>query len=128
MSDKIIINGRSRKLYTGPRGGKYYISGGEKIYVKATTHSKSKSPKRSAKKSKSPKRSPKKSKSPVRNPTRGAKSSGKRGCTRQYTKKYSDRKSPAYPANECCGMTKTRYGVAWKSKPDKNGVCRWQKL
>ena len=24
-------------------------------------------------------------------------------CVKQHTKKYSDRNSPAYPANKCCG-------------------------
>lgn len=27
------VDGRLRKLYTGPRGGKYYIKGGRKVYV-----------------------------------------------------------------------------------------------
>jgi hypothetical protein len=48
----------------------------------------------------------------------------------KYTK-YSKRKSPAYPANECkegmrmMGNDGNMYTV---SKPDKNGVKRWRKL
>ena len=76
-------------------------------------HSKGKGSK-SPKFSKSPK-SPKTSRSP-------------RGCTLQHTKKYQQRRSPAYPANECCHQIKSRYGVNWLSKPDKNGVCRWVKM
>lgn len=84
----------SSKIYTGKRGGKYYLSNGKKVYIKSKQ---------------SPKKSP-------------------RGCNLQSTKKYVARRSPAYPANECCGMIKTRYNVSWKSVPDKNGVCKWQKL
>lgn len=50
-----------------------------------------------------------------------------RGCVRQKTKKYINRNSPPYPANECpAGMLKKGNNgdiyVAW---PDKNGVNRW---
>lgn len=51
-----------------------------------------------------------------------------RGCKPQSTKKYIQRRSPAYPANECCGQIKSRYGINWKSVPNKNGICRWQKI
>jgi hypothetical protein len=45
---------------------------------------------------------------------------------RQYTKKYTERPSPPYPANLNCGATKTgNDGYEWTSVPDKNGVCRW---
>ena len=47
-------------------------------------------------------------------------------CKKRTTKKYTTRKSPAYPANECCGKKKKgNDGNFWVSKPDKNGVCRW---
>ena len=48
-------------------------------------------------------------------------------CDRSTSPKYLRRKSPAYPANKCCGKTrKGNDGRQYISKPDKNGVCRWQ--
>lgn len=51
-------------------------------------------------------------------------------CKKQTTKKYLERASPAYPANDpdCQGKIKTRDGVKYKSVPNKNGVYRWVKM
>ena len=52
-----------------------------------------------------------------------------RGCVRQTTKKYTSRKSPSFPANECCGEKKLgNDGTMWLSKPNRKGVCRWVKV
>ena len=52
-----------------------------------------------------------------------------RGCTQQKAKKYMDRPSPAFPANECCGQTKLgNDGDMYVSRADKNGRCSWKKL
>lgn len=49
-----------------------------------------------------------------------------RGCAKQSTKKYTSRISPPYPANQCCGATKTgNDGRMWVSKANKTGNCRW---
>lgn len=32
--DKILIGNKSRLLYTGPKGGKYYMKGGKKVYTR----------------------------------------------------------------------------------------------
>lgn len=50
-----------------------------------------------------------------------------RGCTDQsHTKKYAERPSPAYPANQCCGENKVgNDGNMWTSVADKRGICRW---
>ena len=62
------------------------------------------------------------------------KKSAKNGCYKQTTKKYTSpkRKSPSYPANECCGKTKVgNDGNKWKSvkrskiKRDGN-ICQWK--
>lgn len=29
-----LINGRQRKINTGPKGGEYYMKGGSKVYLK----------------------------------------------------------------------------------------------
>jgi len=47
-------------------------------------------------------------------------------CSRQTTKKYVTRKSPAYPANECCGSRKLGNDrQMYESRRASNGVCRW---
>ena len=47
-------------------------------------------------------------------------------CTKQSSKKYLQRKSPAYSANSCCGQTKKgNDGKMYVSKKDKNGICKW---
>ncbi len=50
-----------------------------------------------------------------------------RGCVEQSNlKKYITRPSPAFPANECCGMVmKGNDGRTYKSIAASNGVCRW---
>lgn len=58
-----------------------------------------------------------------------------RGCTRQYSAKYVNRDSPAYPANNCCApgdnIRLGNDGLWYKSTPtnrrssDGNLVCRW---
>jgi len=47
-------------------------------------------------------------------------------CIIQTQKKYTSRKSPPYPANECCGEVKMgNDGKGYISLGNKNGVCRW---
>lgn len=87
-----------------------------------------KSPKRSARKSpkRSARKSPKRSKSSAR---KSPKKADTRGCSLQHTKKYTQRASPAYPANQCCGDVMVgNDGKRWQSRPDSNGVCHWYKL
>ena len=49
-----------------------------------------------------------------------------RGCVQQNLKKYTDRPSPPFPANECCGRTMAgKHGRQWISIPNKSGICRW---
>lgn len=44
-------------------------------------------------------------------------------------KKYKNRKSPPYPANEYCGkQLKGNDGNMYESKPNKNDVCSWKKI
>ena len=51
------------------------------------------------------------------------------GCVEQFTKKYQERPSPAYPANKCCGELKRgKDGLMYESRADKNGVCTWKKV
>jgi hypothetical protein len=51
------------------------------------------------------------------------------GCTQQKAKKYMDRPSPSFPANECCGQEKVgNDGVMYVSRADKNGRCSWKKV
>jgi hypothetical protein len=50
------------------------------------------------------------------------------GCVKQTTKKYTSRKSPPYPANECCGKELMgSNGLIYISKATKSGSCRWVK-
>jgi hypothetical protein len=43
-------------------------------------------------------------------------------------KKYRERPSPPYPANDFCGKRKKgNDGLFYISKPNKNGICRWVK-
>lgn len=47
-------------------------------------------------------------------------------CEKQTTKHYTERPSPPYPANTCCGSVKKgNDGRMYQSVADKNGVCRW---
>jgi hypothetical protein len=51
------------------------------------------------------------------------------GCTRQTSKKYSDRSSPPFPANECCDQEMVgNDGSMYVSRADKNGRCAWKKV
>jgi hypothetical protein len=51
-----------------------------------------------------------------------------RGCSPQSTKKYRSRKSPPYPANNCCGQVKKgNDGSRYKSISTKSGHCVWKK-
>lgn len=44
-------------------------------------------------------------------------------------KKYRERPSPPYPANDFCDKRKKgNDGLFYISKPNKNGICRWVKL
>ena len=44
-------------------------------------------------------------------------------------KKYSERKSPPYPANKNCGKKMAgNDGNMYESKPNKNNVCSWKKI
>jgi len=50
------------------------------------------------------------------------------GCSRQHTKKYEDRPSPPYPANECQGQIKEgNDGQLYISSGSSTGVYRWIK-
>jgi len=52
-----------------------------------------------------------------------------RGCTPQTTKKYQDRPSPPYPANECHNkQMKGNDGLLYVSQISKNGVYKWVKV
>ena len=52
-----------------------------------------------------------------------------KGCMQSKEKKFQTRKSPSYPANDCCGqIRKGNDGLDYISKPNKNGVCRWSKV
>jgi hypothetical protein len=42
-------------------------------------------------------------------------------------KKYKNRKSPPYPANNNCGKKmKGNDGNMYESKPNKNKICSWK--
>ena len=108
----------------------------------------SKRSKRSPKRSKRSKRSTKRSKKGKKRVSRSKKTkSGKRrlistrrgqrakervsraarGCSRQTTSKYMSRKSPPYPANNCCGTTKRgNDGNMYRSSGSKH--CKWTKI
>ena len=115
----IVVLGKEYAVKKGPKGGYYYEKGSgkkkEKRYLSFTQKQDL-----NLKQDKSGKRSPIKKKSPVKK---------KRGCPLQATKKYRERMSPAYPANECCDQIKFgKDGLEYISKADKNGVCRWTKV
>ena len=43
--------------------------------------------------------------------------------------KYTNRKSPPYPANEYCNKKrKGNDGLMYISRPNKNNVCSWKKV
>jgi hypothetical protein len=53
-----------------------------------------------------------------------------RGCSRQFTKKYSQRNSPPYPANNCCGSVKRGNDrKIYKSiQRTKASPCIWKRV
>jgi hypothetical protein len=52
-----------------------------------------------------------------------------RGCEKQSDKKYLERKSPPYPANQCCGQKmQGNDGRMYESRADINGTCKWYLL
>ena len=47
----------------------------------------------------------------------------------QFTKKYTDRPSPPYPANKMCGQTRLgNDDNLYISKANKNGICSWKRV
>ena len=55
---------------------------------------------------------------------------GKRaGTVAKTLKKYKNRPSPPYPANETCGkVMKGNDGLMYKSVANKAGICSWKKV
>ena len=54
--------------------------------------------------------------------------SGKKNHTKTL-KKYKNRKSPPYPANQNCNKTMVgNDGNKYISKPNKNNICTWKQL
>jgi len=97
--------------------GQYWISGAKKKRVL---------PKKKPSKTKNKKASTKKSSSAKNSPKREIKSA--KGCSRQSTKKYAERPSPPYPANECCHSVMIgNDGNTYRSTQNKHGVCSWKK-
>ncbi len=71
------------------------------------------------------KRSPKR-KSPKRKSPKPRKQA--MHCDEQFTKKYTSRNSPPYPANDCRGRRlRGNDGNFYKTAKNKNGVYRWIK-
>ena len=96
----------------------------KKRSTKRSKRSKKRSTKRS-KKTKSGKRRLISSRRGQRAKERVARSA--RGCSLQSTSKYMSRKSPPYPANNCCGMTKRgNDGNMYRSSGSKH--CKWTKI
>ena len=60
----------------------------------------------------------------------GKKSKKKEKSGKKLTlKKYRNRKSPPYPANDYCNKRKKgNDGLMYISKPNKNKVCSWKKI
>lgn len=49
-------------------------------------------------------------------------------CVKKTTKRYTERKSPPYPANECKGKVKKgNDGKMYVSVPNVNGIYRWKR-
>ena len=92
--------------------------------VKRST--KKKASKKTSKKTKKVSRKSKKASKP-RKPYAGIPYRASRGCTRQYSKKYTSRKSPPYPANLCCGQEKSgNDGMDYISVRNRSGICTWK--
>ena len=50
-------------------------------------------------------------------------------CTEQFTKKYTSRPGPPYPANQCCGLdSRGNDNQMYKSTRNSNGVCTWKPI
>lgn len=50
-------------------------------------------------------------------------------CIEQTTAKYRNRKSPPYPANQCCGqILEGNDGQVYISKANVKGICTWRKF
>lgn len=48
-------------------------------------------------------------------------------CDTQSQKKYTERPSPPYPANECCGEEKIgNDGKLYRSEKNARGICTWK--
>ena len=66
-----------------------------------------------------------------KNMTKKIKEVSGRNAINEHTKtlkKYNNRPSPSSSANKNCGKTiKGNDGNMYISKPNKNGICRWQK-
>ncbi len=64
--------------------------------------------------------------------TEKIKSVSKKNAVNEHSKtlkKYKNRKSPPYPANENCNKKmKGNDGEMYISKPNKNDVCSWKKV
>lgn len=74
-------------------------------------------------------KAPKRSAVSARKPAAARSASAESGCVKKATAKYTKRKSPPYPANECCGQRKKgNDGTMYESRANKNGVCRWYKV
>ena len=117
--------GKSNKgKYLKSRQYKQTIRRRSPVSKRSPTRSKKRSTKRS-KKTKSGKRRLISSRRGQRAKERVARAS--RGCSRQSTSKYMSRKSPPYPANNCCGMTKRgNDGNMYRSSGSKH--CKWTKI
>jgi hypothetical protein len=63
--------------------------------------------------------------------TKKFKSVSKKNAINQHSKtlkKYKNRKSPPYPANENCNkLMKGNDGNMYLSEPNKNNICSWKK-
>lgn len=83
--------------------------------------------KASPKKRVSPKKSTRAKRSPKKSPKAAKRSPKAKSCSAQTTKKYTDRSSPPYPANECCDQEMMgNDGRLYVSHADKNGRCAWK--
>jgi hypothetical protein len=141
----IVANKKTLKYLSGSK--KVKASKSKKVKSKSKSKKKVKAKSKSKKKVKSKSKSKKKVKAKSKKVKKASKSkkvkkasksksankvkkaSKSRGCVRQFSKKYTSRKSPPYPANECCGMVKRgNNGLDWLSKRASNGVCRWKPL
>ena len=138
---------RSRRRVGRPRKSKRKSRSRRSIGKPQKLKSKSKSrrrvgrPRKSKRKSRS-RRSvgkPRKSKRKIRSRRRVEKprkskksrrsSSSKDRCEKSSLKKYINRNGPPFPAQNCKGVSKTgNDGEKYKSKPDKNGIYKWNKV